>query len=311
MTNLFGDDLDRWVAAGLLEEKAASSIRAYEADRSETGGPLSVAAEGLAYFGASLVAAGLIIGLSLVGDDWSTLVKVALVAGTAAALGIAGWRLSREEAAPLVRLTDVLLGGAILMAGWAAAIIADEGLGADRAAIGFAAGLMVVLLGGTLWRVRRRPIPLTVFSIGAAVGLLALLEMVVDIDWLSGFVLWAFSAALLMAGWRKRVEPPTTAIVLGVVGVGLGAQLVASDAEVVGAILGLATMLSLLAVAVGEGSVLLLILGALGTFVFAPQVVFAILGESALGPVALAGLGIALVIVAIATVRTVERSAEV
>jgi hypothetical protein len=63
-----------------------------------------------------------------------------------------------------------------------------------------------------------------------------------------------------------------------------------------------------LTVAIGHCGLLLMVLGALGTFVFAPQLVVVPLGDSALGPMAPAGPGIALIVVAIATVRTVERS---
>lgn len=80
-------------------------------------------------------------------------------------------------------------------------------------------------------------------------------------------MLGALGVALFIAGRRNTIGPATTAIVLGVIGTGLGAQVMASDAGTVGASLGLLTMLALL------------------------------------------GLGVALIIVAVATVRTVGRSA--
>lgn len=309
MTNPFEDDLDRWVNAGLLDEESAASIRSHEQTRTDTGGRLSLAAEGLAYFGAALAASALLLGLSLVWSDWTALARIGLVAAGAIVLGLAGWRLSRETEPPLERLTDVLLGAAVVLAAWSAALLATEGLDASTATAGLAGGLVVTLLGWALWWVRRRTIPLVVACLGVALGSVALVELVADRDWLSGLVLWGLGAVILVAGWRRTIDPPRTAIVLGVLGTGLGAQVIAFDAEVAGALLGLSTMLALLALAIRNGSLLLLILGSLGVFVFAPQLVFTVLGDSAVGPMALLGLGVALIVVAIATVRTVDRSA--
>jgi hypothetical protein len=79
---------------------------------------------------------------------------------------------------------------------------------------------------------------------------------------------------------------------------------------VAGSVLGLASALVVVAVAVGSGRFLLLALGSVAVFVFAPQLTTAVFGDTVAGPIALASLGVALVIVAIATVRAWDRKNE-
>jgi hypothetical protein len=79
---------------------------------------------------------------------------------------------------------------------------------------------------------------------------------------------------------------------------------------VAGSLLGLASALVVVAVAVGSGRFLLLALGSVAVFVFAPQLTTAVFGDTVAGPIALASLGVALVIVAIATVRAWDRKNE-
>lgn len=308
MTTRFDAELDRWVQEGLIETGQASAIRSYEETRSDVEGRLALVAEALGYLGAALAVAAVVAVLGETWDAWPVAARLTIVTVIGVLLFACGWYLRDRQQGPLERLADVLLTGSVATAGWLAALIGTDVLDWSGEASGLLAGATLLSYGGWLWRLRCRPLELIAFSFGialAAVTGAALLGA--DSGWVYGLIVWSLGVVWTALGWRETLTPATTAIVLGLLGVFLGAQLVAIDQPTAGSLLGLMSALVVIAVAVTGGSFLLLAMSSVAVFVFAPQLTTAVFGDTVAGPIALASLGLALVLVAIATVRAWER----
>src|SRR5580700_9778265 len=111
--------LDRWTAASLLDADVASRIRAWEGARSPTQGlgwPVRIALT----FGAILLAAGVLLFVSAHWDELSPAGRMALLAGTMAALhgsGAVAARRFEGLSVALHTVGSVALGAAIALAG--------------------------------------------------------------------------------------------------------------------------------------------------------------------------------------------------
>jgi hypothetical protein len=311
MTTRFDSELDRWVHEGLIEEGQASAIRSYEDTRTDVEGRLTIVAEALGYLGAALAVAAVVMVLGEGWEEWTVAAQLALVAAIGALLFGAGWKLRHRQEGPLGRLTDVLFAGSVAAAGWLAALIGADVVDWSGEATGLLAGITVLVLGGWLWQGRPRTLELIALSAGGVLTALTSAALLgADSGWVFGVIIWSLGILWTILGWRTILTPVDTAIVLGLLGVFIGAQIVAADQPVAGSLLGLASALVVVAVAVARGRFLLLALGSVAVFVFAPQLTTAVFGDAVAGPIALASLGVALVIVAIATVRVWDRKNE-
>ena len=308
MTTRFDAELDRWVQEGLIETDQASAIRSYEETRSDVEGRLTLVAEALGYLGAALAVAAVLAVLGETWDSWSLAARLATVIVIGVLLFLCGWYLRNREEGPLERLADVLLTGSVAAAGWLASLVGTDVLDWSGEAGALLAGVAVLICGGPLWQVRRRPLELIVFSGGGAIAALAGAAVLgLETGWGFGLIVFFLGIAWIILGWQKLLTPASVAIVLGLLGVFIGAQIVAIDLPTAGALLGLVSALVVIAAAVASGDFLLLAMGSVAVFVFAPQLTTAVFGDTVGGPLALAGLGLALVLVAIATVRAWER----
>lgn len=309
-------DLERWVDAGLLHPEQAEAIVVYESTRVDAphhdrGVPplprprpprRSRAAEAVGYVGAALAVGA--VGLLLT-ETWDQLRhggRLALAGLLAVALAGAGFALSRQDRAPLERLTSVLLTGAAGAVAWLVGMVAAVDLGADAAEVGLAAGGAALVFAAPLYRWRRRALPqATVLAsvVVVAVAALAVPTLSPEGLWF-GLVLWTIGVAWVLAAEGGWLPPSWVAGVLGGVTALVGIQVASfgdGRAPLLG--LGVVTAAAAVAIAVISDAPQHLAVGAIGLFVLVPQLVFELFGDAIGAPATLLVVGLLLVLLAV------------
>ncbi len=324
------DRLDDWVEVGLVTPEQAERITAYErgdldvdavgaaGDREGTdptapprtttddrprGAPSrSSLAEALGYVGAALALGA--IGL-LLGELWRELLvggRLTLVGVLTIAVFGAGLALRTGTAAALQRLTNVLFVATVAGVGWFAGVVADDVLELDWSATGAWIGLsmFVVALSLLLWRGGWL---LQLASLGSALlatgMLLSVLDPQLDQVWFGATIAtvglaWAILARGAWLG--PRVLGETT----GAVAVLFGVQVAAwGDSRTAVLVVGVVIAALLVGIAVRSDALHHLVVGALGLFVFSPQLVFEVFGDAIGGPASLLVVGLLLVVLAV------------
>lgn len=290
--------LDEWVKAGLLEREQAERIREHEHG---TDGGVAVWQEALGYVGATLALSAL--GL-LLEDVWVELTvgaQLAVTVALAAALTVTGWVVFPGAVPSRRRLGSLLLAAGTVATAWGAGIavteLTDWGDAGSALTVGAIAGTHAVVL----WCAR--PAPLQEVAAFAAAGtVLAGLLLLPEIEPAAlyvGLSVWTLGAVWALLAQVEVLRPARTGVALGLLAVGVGAQIAASgDARVLGLWLGIASTAAVLAVGALRTSVLLLAFGAAGVVIFIPQVVFHLFEDTVAAPVALLLVGVIVVVVA-------------
>jgi uncharacterized membrane protein len=264
--------LQRWRDAGLIDSPTADRIQAFERERhaQDDAGPDVL--EVLVYLGAAIVTAGIaILASSAWGDlrDWSRVALLAIPAALALGAG-AGLRSLGRPA--FVRGGNVMWLVATVLAGAAAAVVADNA-GAGESGVPLTFGVTSFTVGAALWSFA--PSSPQVLGVTGSLVLISIGLGVRGDDAraaVTGLALAAFGTAMLSAGETRLFFPRETVRALGTLQTGIGA-FVASFEHGAFEVLALAIAVGLVATAVSRRS--LTILGG-GVALFFFEVVSAI-----------------------------------
>lgn len=248
--------LHRWRAAGLLDADQARAIARFEREATiptELPPPprrrVPVAAEALGYLGGALAVTGLVIVLSRYWSDLAPGARVAISGATALALLGAG-AATRETDPALARLRGVLWLGSTVAAVTCAVVLADA-LGADDERIlVLAGGAAATVAGAALWRAsRNRPLQQVSCIAGAAVLAGAAADLALS-GFAGGVAVWLVGAAFVALGLWGVTTAPAVDQAAGAIAVVVGGTVMAGNWEAGGLLIGVASVLALLAVAV-------------------------------------------------------------
>jgi hypothetical protein len=302
-----GRRLERWHQAGLLDVAQVDAIR-----RFETAAPAPAAvdprpartsvAEAIGYVGAALVLAAVALFLGQVWEDLSPVGHLALASVVTIAFAGAASALVRSPAEALQRLVSVLAAGVVAGGAWAASIVAYDLAGWREQDAVLVTATVALALAVPAYLARRRLLPQTALlaSVLAVVASVLTRQPVVgDPFWLAlPFAAVGGVWVLLGTGGYLRPEPVATTLGSLVV---LLALLTGSfgDHRLAGLLLAVAVAGVLVAAAVVTGALRHLVLGALGLFVFVPQLVFEVFGDAIGAPATLLLVGVLLVLLAV------------
>jgi MFS family permease len=297
------DRVGAWRDAGLLTDDQAAAIRAFEADRAQSGvsSRRSLAAEAVGYVGAALALGAIIL---LLRDVWPELVtggRLTLIGLLTLLLAGAGFVLRQAERGPVQRLTSVLLTAAVMGVGWFAFVVADDLLGWREAQMAFAVGTAALVVALPLYLLRPRALP-QVTLLGSVLivvtAALSLPQLPPEPVWYSVTVATVGVAWLLLGvgGWLR---PGPLAETLGAVVAVLALQSGSFEHRVLILTLGVAVAAALVALAVTTDRVHHLVVGAVGLFLFVPQLVFELFGDAIGAPATLLVIGLLLVLLAV------------
>jgi len=294
--------LQAWVEAGLVTAEQARQITAFEADTAERTSTRSTLAEVVGYVGAALAVGALALLLGDLWDDLTTGGQLTLVALLTLLLGAAGATLRGLSAPAMQRLASVLFTGAVIGAGWSAYLVGTTVMGWARDHVALAVALTVLAVALPLYLLRPRFLPqLTLFVavLLTVAALFAQLSLEPGRAWV-GLSFWGLAMAWLLLGLGGWVQPARGAELLGGVAA-LFAVLVTAwgSARVWLLLLGLATAAALVGLALVGERVQHLAVGAVGLFVFVPQLVFEVFGEVVGAAATLLIVGLLLVLLAI------------
>lgn len=271
------DLLDGWVAAGLVTADQAEAIRVYEAARPDRpagrAAPAdqagtSLVVEALGYFGGVIMLVGGGILLGLLWDDIPVGLRLGLAAVTALALLAAGLAVPERLGEAAGRLRSVV---------WVLAVAATAAFltvfSVDVLDRYDEDALLVIfpptaLVAAVLWWLRRTWPQQAALLVSLALSATALGIEVTDSDSAPGVSIWVVAAAWTALAWTGRLPPRATGIAFGGLGAIFGAMLAPSD---LGLVLGLATAVAMLALALYERSLPLLAVAALGMLQAAPR----------------------------------------
>jgi hypothetical protein len=310
--------LERWVRAGIITAEQATAIREAEGAPGEARAATapadgearpgestpSLAATALGYLGASVALVGGIVAASREWSRMPTGARLAVAAGAALALLVAGF-IARRRRHPALRSLDTFLwflsaGGAAFTAG----LVAHDVLDLETRSISLASGAAAAAWAAPLWRLRRGALQEIAVFAGLAVFLEAVLaHLPGPPDGLHGLPLWGLAAAWALLGSGRVLPRAGSSSTLAGAGLLLGAQILSFGWRGAGLCLGITTAVAMLAASVALRSQSLLGFGAAGVLLFLPQIVFEYLGDTLGAPLALLVTGIVLLAGAFLTAR--------
>lgn len=256
------EQLDTWVAAGLLTQDQADAISSFEAartrlapapargePRARRAGRVPVFAEALGYLGGVLAIVGLVLVVAHYWIDMATWARVAL-SGIAALALVTGGVLVREDADPaLARLRWVLWLGATASGALLAGVVADDVLGAEsRKVVTLAGAGAVALVSAALWQGRERPVQQLTCLAGTIVFGALLAGQFADGGPI-GVTVWLLAAILLLLGLRRRTPLALLTEAVGAAALVAAGLIVPTEWQAFGLLLASATACALLAVA--------------------------------------------------------------
>lgn len=268
-TDRIATDLDRWVAAGLIDAAHADAITAFErsarlaAPTPTRPAPITAAArpehprrripvvaEGLGYIGGILGTVGVTL---LVQRSWADIGQASHLAIAAAAtvvLVVAGWLVHEQRDPALARLRWTLWLAATATAavfGWVLGHEVLEVESGELEALTIAG--VVAVLAMALWWNRPRPLQ-QVVALGAT--LVAFGTMLAEIVGTggAGLVVWVAGALMLLSGIGLVTSIPALTVGVGAAGTMFGALMLAPDHEALGLPFACLTAAGLLALAV-------------------------------------------------------------
>lgn len=291
-----------WVDAGLVTAEQARQITAFEADVAEPASPRSTLAEVVGYVGAALAVGAIALLLGDLWDDLATGGQLTLVALLTVLLGGGGVALRGLPAPAMQRLASVLFTGTVIGVGWLAYLFAAGVASWTDVDVALTVALAALAAALPFYLLRRRFLPqLTLFvAVLLTVGaLFARLALDPGRAWV-GLTFWGLATAWLLLGLGGWLQPARGAELLGGVAALFTILVTAwGSARVWLLLLGLATAAALVGLALVGERVQHLAVGAVGLFVFVPQVVFEVFGEVVGAAATLLIVGLLLVLLAI------------
>ncbi|MGH3441512.1 MAG: DUF2157 domain-containing protein [Nitriliruptorales bacterium] len=298
--------LKAWLGEGLLTPEQAERIRQHERTASEAAGSRSRVAEAVGYLGGSLALVAVLVAVSEFWADLEVWSQIALLALLTALLFAGGWGLRVAEDKPIQRLGSVLW---LLSAGAFAfllGVIGSDAIDLEDDVVALVIGIGTAAYGFALWRVRETALQHITMAVGVLVALVAALmlpERAIDQSFV-GLAAWGLGVVWALLTWGELLPPRWVGYALGGLAALFGAQLMAvGTLEVWGHVVGILTSAAMIAASVAVGSLVLLVLGAVGAFGFVSATVFRYFGDTVGVPLALFVVGLALVGVAFLIAR--------
>ncbi|MDP3713826.1 MAG: DUF2157 domain-containing protein [Mycobacteriales bacterium] len=306
------DDLDehleRWVEHGLISPAQASQIVADEQAALAAGGRTGRApmlTEALGYVGGVLV---VVAGLLLTAQLWADLALWARLGLTAAAAGLLlglGAALPVGLGTAAGRLHSAAWGLSAATVAFLLGLFAVEVLDTRDADTALVVATGVTAYSAVLWWLLRSPLQQAVAFVGlAATGAAALARVAPSGpsgDGLPALGILAVGAGWLYLGVRDMLAPRRFVLVLGAVGVALGAATVQMADW--GRVVALVAVLALVGLALRMADLALLAVGAVGMFIVFPGVLMSWFPGAVAAPLALLLAGTLLVLAALRTLR--------
>jgi Predicted membrane protein (DUF2157) len=217
------EHLDRWNAAGLIDDATAERVRAFERDRPAPGGRPTII-EAVVYLGLAVIGVGVTV---LTGSEWENMDTWARVAVPAfgAAVALGAGQLFAAQGSPALRrgASFAWLLAVALITATAAVVCEERDVRGERIAI--AAGAVGSAAAICLWVLR--PTHASLVGIAAPLTLLSIGFAAEDGGESSfstfGLSLAAFGAAGVLLAELGWLTPRVTARVLAGVAVAFGA----------------------------------------------------------------------------------------
>lgn len=299
---------DDWVAAGIISADQARRIDDAEGDLVlVAAGPerrpgASLAVEALGYLGGVVVVVSSILIATRYWHQLSDGARTSVVAVASLALLGAGFAIPGRLGEVGVRLRSVLWLAATIAWGGFLALMCNLQLGMHGIDVAVVATGGAALLAAALWLRHQHFVQqatLAVSLMAACATLVA--DLAPGHDSLPGLAVWAVGLAWLLLAWAPVLGPRLLAVPAAAAAMVVGAMMTTpADA---GMVLSLATVTSIVALAVLSTDLLLLAVGSVGTLMVLPAIVNEWFPDSQAMPFVLLGFGLLLVGVAVWTAR--------
>jgi hypothetical protein len=294
------DHVGSWRDAGIITGEQAERIEDFELHaEAVTPRRLSLVTEVAAYVGSVLAVMG---GAAVVGSNWDDLsFAVQLGVGVAVmAVGFAtGSWLARFEEVGMQRLGRFLwaigTGGVALSAFTVMSQIDPS----EKAWIAVGVGVSVLAVSAALWRNLDRPLQLLTAAIGFGVTLGAVSALADSPMWIASIVLLVIGGGLAAGAAMRRIQPRMISIAVGTTAAYVGAFMLSETNERLGSATALFVAIVVVAYALREQMIPILVLGVLGSLV-ATQSLLATTITGAASALVVTTLGLVIVVAAIA-----------
>ncbi|TWF80023.1 putative membrane protein DUF2157 [Pseudonocardia hierapolitana] len=295
----------RWVDSGLITSDQAERILAAEsipAGRPAVASRASMVAEALGYVGAVLV----LVGAVTVADRyWSQIGvggRLGIAFGAAALLLATGAAVPARRADVGRRLRGVcwLLSAALF--GTGLALLGDEVLQLRGESIALLAAAGTAAYAAVLWWRHRGVLQQAALLAALAVAAgAAAAHLPADDDAVTGLAVWGVGAGWAVLGWGRVIAARNVAYALGGTALVVGSQFAVETGW--GAVLAVGSVIALVTAGAWLRELVLLGVGAVGTFLTVPAVVGQYFPDTLAVPLALVGCGLLLVAGAAYTAR--------
>jgi len=289
-----------WREAGIITQQQAERIEDFELHGEVPGQPrLSLVTEVAAYVGSVLAVMG---GAAVVGSSWESFSFAARLAVGVAVMVVGFWTgtwLARFEEAGMQRLGRFLwaigTGGVALSAFTIMSEIDPD----EEAVAAIGVGVAALVVSAVLWRNLDRPLQLLTAAIGFSVTLGGLSALVDSPMWIGSVVLLVLGSGLAAGAALHRIEPRMIAIAIGSIAAYVGAFMLSETNERLGSVTALAVAIVVVAFALSEQMIPILVLGVIGSLI-ATQALLATTITGAASALIVAALGLIIVVAAIA-----------
>lgn len=295
------EDLDRWVAVGLIDAETAQAIANFESGRSQKG-RVGRGMEALAYLGAVLVLIALTV---LAGQFWDRIEpwgRLILSSVVTLVLFTVGLMFARSEEPAVNRAQTFAWLLAVAAVALTMGVAVDDLAAVDQPHAFLWVALSSLLASTTLWVFRKSVLQMVALGASAGTTVVAILSQIpASPDWAFGLGFAGLGVVWLLLTWAGVFRPARTGYAIA----GVGMLLVAfpEGTNLPWPVLGLLVGLSLMALSVLIEENILLGLGVAGLFIYIPMTIFEVFGDSLGVPVALLITGLILLAVVVATMR--------
>lgn len=314
-------ELDGWVDRGFITVEQAARIRADLQDRhapvstlevrtSMTQPPVvaepstrgaSLVTEALGYLGGIviLVASGLVVGRL-----WEQLSDAARIVGAFAVTALlvaAGWLVPQRLGPPAERLRSVLWAASSAAMAASLALLATLAFGWEDEGVAILAALGTAVFAAVLWFFHRHLLQHATVLLAITVTAATATAMLNVPDPLPGLAVWGVGLTWALLAWGGILQPRGIGVLLGSAVVVFGSMTLMGERW--GTVVGLATVVALVGVAVAMRNLPLLGIASLGTLVVLPAAVTTFFPGMLSAAIALLFVGVLLVGAAILTAR--------
>ena len=295
------EDLERWVAAGLIDPDHARAIEAFETGRGRSS-QVGRGMEAVAYLGASLVLVALAI---LAMEFWDRLEpwgQFGLSVIVTSVLFVVGLILGRSDEPAVSRAQTFAWFLTVAGIGLTAQVALRQLLDVDEQDAWVYVFLVSMLGSIWLWWSRSSVLQMVAMGVTTWATFISLISRTETLpDWALGLSFAGLGLVWLLLTWAGAFAPARTSYAIG--GIGMLMIAIPEGNRMPWPLLGLLVGLGLMAASVRLHQNVLLALGVAGLFVYIPMTIFEWFGESLGVPVALLITGLVLLGVVVAIIR--------